>query len=86
MKSSFQERIRFFKSLGYFLMTLGVLILLFIGVKSLTFDNISEVHNQIRSFHNPFYALFIIASALITLGFIMAFSSSNLRRKLENRV
>ncbi|MAE87876.1 MAG: hypothetical protein CMB80_34390 [Flammeovirgaceae bacterium] len=85
MKSNYQNRIRFINSLGYFFMTLGALILLFIGVKSLTFDNISEVHNQIRSFHNPFYSLFIIASAMITLGFAMAFFSSSLRRKHENK-
>lgn len=58
------------KSFGSFLMTLGELILFFVGLKSLTFDSISE-SNQTLSLLNPFHQATFIALVLIVAGFLI---------------
>ncbi|MEQ9302883.1 MAG: hypothetical protein RJQ14_03135 [Marinoscillum sp.] len=55
-------------SSGYFLFTTGVLILIFIALKSMTFDSISESHEHDR---HPFVWSFILAFALVTGGSII---------------
>ena len=58
------------KSFGFFLMTLGSLILVFVGLKSLTFDSISQ-SNQTLSLLNPFHQAIFIALVLMVAGFFI---------------
>lgn len=67
MTISFSFR-KILNSSGYFLFTAGVLILIFIGLKSITFDSISESHEYDR---HPFVWSFILAFALIIGGSVI---------------
>ena len=59
---------RFVRSTGYFLISLGLLILGFILLKSFTFDSISGANSQSLSWENPFAKTFVAGIALVLVG------------------
>jgi|GEM_PF-3520093 len=63
------------KSTGYFILTSGVLIFIFVWLKSLTFDAIIDVDFKNISLKNPFELSFLVAIILSLLGLSMVLFS-----------
>lgn len=63
---------KFIKSSGNFLLTLGILILIFVGVKSLTFDPISDLSVRGISLKHPFAWSLFLAVILVIVGIVTA--------------